>query len=90
MDPALREMLDPVLVLASVHLRRVRRVEGGWWISGVPRPSDRAHGYGASVVHPRGDVWEGMVDSASGALLSCRTWSGRAELSSHQLSLEPG
>ncbi len=89
MDPALREMLDPLLVLAGVRLSRVRRVTGGWWISGVPRPSDRAHGYGASVVHPFGDRWEGRVDSATGVLVSCRSWGGRVELSSHQLHLEP-
>ena len=88
LDPALREMLDPLLVLAGVRLRRVRRIAGGWAISGVPRPSDRAHGYGASVVHPFGDRWAGTVDSATGALVSCRTWGGRFELSSHQLSLE--
>ncbi len=88
MDPALREMLDPLLVLAAVRLRRVRRAAGGWWISGLPRPSDRAHGYGASVVHPFGDRWEGRVDSTTGVLVSCRTWGGRVELSSHQLSLE--
>ncbi len=89
MDPALREMLDPLLVLAALRLRRVRTVEGGWWLSGLPRPSDRAHGYGASVVHPFGDRWEGMVDSATGTLTSCRTWAGRVELSSHQLDLRP-
>ncbi len=89
MDPALREMLDPLLVLAALRLRRVRTVEGGWWISGLPRPSDRAHGYGASVVHPFGDRWEGKVDSATGTLVSCRTWAGRVELSSHELDLRP-
>ncbi|MGC8473241.1 MAG: hypothetical protein ACP5PW_02380 [Candidatus Dormibacteria bacterium] len=89
MDPALREMLDPLLVLAALRLRRVRTEGAGWWISGVPRPSDRAHGYGASVVHPFGDSWEGMVDAATGVLVSCRTWAGRVELSSHRLDLCP-
>lgn len=87
-EPALGEMLDPVLVLASVRLRRVRPAPDGWRILGTPRPADRAHGYGASVVHPRGDRWEAVVDRDTGALLHCRTLRRSRELSAHRLTLE--
>lgn len=79
------EMLDPYLLLGSLELRTVTRSSNVYRLRGVPR-AKRLRPYPA-VIHPHGDLWEGILDATTGVLLRCWTRRNGTVLSTYRLTL---
>jgi len=79
------EMLDPYLLLGGLELRAVTPTGNGYRLRGAPRGM-RLRPYPA-VIHPYGDLWEGILDATSGVLLRCWTRRNGTLLSSYHMTL---
>ncbi len=79
------EMLDPYLLLGSLELWTVARTGNVYRLRGAPRAM-RLGPYPA-VIHPEGDLWEGILDATTGVLLRCWTRRNGTVLSTYRLTL---